>query len=40
MFRLAAESVFQLIAHAIEGGVAGPIYKMQPAPQAQAAGAR
>ncbi len=36
----AAEIVFQLIAHAIEGGVAGVIYKTQPAPYAQAAGAR
>jgi uncharacterized membrane protein len=36
----AAESVFQVIAHAIEGGVAGAIYKTQPAPYAQAAGAR
>jgi hypothetical protein len=35
-----AESVFQLIAHAIEGGVAGAIYKTLPAPYAQAAGAR
>jgi hypothetical protein len=36
----AAESVFQLIAHAIEGGVAGAIYKTQAAPYAQATGAR
>jgi hypothetical protein len=35
-----AESVFQVIAHAIEGGMAGAIYKTQPAPHAQAAGAR
>ena len=36
----AAESVFQLIAHAIEGGVAGAIYKTQAAPNVQAIGAR
>jgi len=36
----AAESVFQVIAHAIEGGVAGAIYKTQAAPYAQVAGAR
>lgn len=36
----AAESVFQVIAHAIEGGVAGAIYKTQLASYAQAAGAR
>lgn len=36
----AAESVFQVIAHAIEGGVAGAIYKTQAAPYAQTIGAR
>jgi hypothetical protein len=36
----AAEFVFQVIAHAIEGGVAGAIYKTQAAPNAQAIGAR
>ncbi len=38
--RLAAEGVFQVIAHALEGGVAGAIYKTQAAPSVQAAGAR
>src|SRR5436309_4667860 len=34
---IAAESVFQLIAHAIEGAVAGAMYKVDVAPKTEAA---
>jgi hypothetical protein len=36
----AAEGVFQLIAHAIEGATVGGVYRVRTAPSAQAAGAR
>jgi hypothetical protein len=35
-----AESVFQMIAHAIEGAVAGAMYKAEVAPKTEAARAR
>ena len=34
---MAAESVFQIIAHAIEGAVAGAMYKVEVTPKAEAA---
>jgi hypothetical protein len=37
---MAAESVFQMIAHAIEGAVAGAMYKAEVAPKTVAATAR
>jgi len=37
---IAAESVFQMIAHAIEGAVAGAMYKAEVAPKTEAARAR
>ena len=37
---IAAESVFQIIAHAIEGAVAGAMYKAEVAPKAEPARAR
>ena len=37
---MAAESIFQMIAHAIEGAVAGAIYKAEVAPKTEAATAR
>ena len=37
---MAAESVFQIIAHAIEGAVAGVMYKAEVAPKTEAARAR
>ena len=36
----AAEGLFQVIAHAIEGAAVGVVYRAQTAPSAQAAGAR
>jgi hypothetical protein len=37
---MAAESVFQIIAHAIEGAVAGVMYKAEVAPKTEPARAR